>query len=717
MKRPVAASDVAFQVGAIFRPDRVEAAALSPDGEQVAFAVHEGRGLELHVWPLDGGADPVHQHLDPRPEARLSFFAWTSAKRLVVVPNAPLVLAIDADDRHVTVLADEKSLAAAAGRRRPEGRPTLRVLARSADGARMTLEAAWSLAGDVRLDVVELDLGRGKVSLVLSKEIDAPGSAMLADRQGRPRLLFERGQRVRQYLYRGTNEAAGAWEPLDTVVGDGRTPRFETTPESFFGERSVPLGFGTDPGVLYVASNVGRDTFGIYALDLTSGRRGTLAITDSGADLISPEAELPEGALVFDRHRQELVGVRCAGITPGTHWLDDELAGVQAMLEAKFPDRFITLLEWDDTRRVFLALIQSGQDPGRYFVFHTEDGRCVEYLRQGALDAAESNPVEAVAFAEADGGRVTGSLTWPHGEKDAKPPLVVWLHDAPGQRASTFEREAQGWAAMGFAVLQLDYRGTSGFGRSHRDAVREGFDRVPIADVLAALQWISERRAFDRAQVAVVGEGFGGYLALRALELHPGMFHAAAAINAPLDLGRLYRSEMDGEAYRRRAEQRFMADAQTSHAFSGGENAGQGENASDNESRQPPLLQSAAPVAPLSSGSFVPVTPAERFARERDQFFFRPAAREHIAVDDDVKKLTAPVMLIHDPRNPLSPIQSVRRLRDELVHRGQIAEWVELTPAFSHGDPAARGELVREIGEFLHAHLGPTDANRAASEP
>jgi pimeloyl-ACP methyl ester carboxylesterase len=116
-------------------------------------------------------------------------------------------------------------------------------------------------------------------------------------------------------------------------------------------------------------------------------------------------------------------------------------------------------------------------------------------------------------------------------------PLVVLCHDGPWNRDQPgYNREAQALAWMGFTVLQVNYRGSSGFGLKHLNALRESYDTAAIDDILTAMDRLN-RDIFDRRLVAIMGKGYGGLLALRALQLHPARFRCAVTIDTPTDLG------------------------------------------------------------------------------------------------------------------------------------------------------------------------------------
>jgi dipeptidyl aminopeptidase/acylaminoacyl peptidase len=166
---------------------------------------------------------------------------------------------------------------------------------------------------------------------------------------------------------------------------------------------------------------------------------------------------------------------------------------------------------------------------------------------------------EPFAFVTPSGERLSGYITWPQSPTVAKPALLVWLHDGPWQRIEPgFQREAQALAAMGFAVAQIDYRGSAGHGRQWRESLRGRFDTAPLEDVQAAVAWLEERHTFDRKRVALVGEGYGGYLALRGLQRQPGAFRSAVSINAPVELGDLRRSLENERRIRRELEREVL---------------------------------------------------------------------------------------------------------------------------------------------------------------
>jgi poly(3-hydroxybutyrate) depolymerase len=682
------AASVAQQLNAIYQPLRVEQAALAPDGRHVAFVVREGRGLEVQIFDLERAGAKVRVPFEERSTARVSLFEWAAADLLVAMSDGPIVLATDPAGKAPRILLTAQTFASS-----PQmGRLVVRALGIPPDAAGgLMLEEARTFEGEMVLDLIRLDLRTGERRVVHTKDIDPPGGSLLIDRQGRPRVLFSRNELPQRFSYLPEGGKAGDWTPLDRMFKGETSFAFHVTPRNFTGRRAIPLGFDTDPNVLYFAANTDRDTFGLYALDLRTGKRGELAIEEADFDLAELNAPFTEPMLVFDRARHTLAGVRVDGLEARTRWLDADLARVQATLGEKFSRRHVRIVDWDAARARFLVLVAEDSDPGRYFVFHREGARCVEYFRRAALNPDEANRVETVAFDLAGGGRLTGYITRPHRPPVAKPALVVWFHDGPWQRVSSgFHADAQALAAMGFMVVEFNYRGSAGFGLRHREAITAGFDRVPVEDAVAGITRMAEKYAFDRRRVAVGGEGFGGYLALRALQLHPDTFRCGVAINAPLDLGQLQRSE------RAEAQRRRMIESEVQAGFQRRLNApagGEEQDASGGAASEQAMAQMVAPGEPVD------------FEREHARSFFGPSSAARVAVDAHPELLMRPVFFLHDPRNQKATIGPVKDLTEVLIRRKRSPQLKELSPPFARGVPAARAAVFRSVGEFLNTNL------------
>ncbi len=379
-----------------------------------------------------------------------------------------------------------------------------------------------------------------------------------------------------------------------------------------------------------------------HAVDTTSGN-----VTVFDGKWPSPPGE-PQ---VFDWFRLKVVGARQIAARPTTAWRDEELARVQQELEVKFPRRTVEILDWSETRARVLFRVGGGSDPGRVFVFQrTEDLVLEIFPRAPWLGVATLHETRYFEFPAPDGAPLSGYLTWPKKPRvDPLPLLVVFPVGFPGRAQPAFDPEAQVFADLGFAVLRLNHRGVAGVRPQDLTALRAAVDRVSVDDARAAIAWIATRRPdrpIDRKRVAVLGQGFGGYLAVRALQLYPAEFRCGIAVDAPLDL----------------------------HAW----------------------LRATAPgAATATRGGDVPVALLDHAA----------ADWKNLSAVEQAAALTNPVLLLVEPARFPAIDRAAGELREKLLGLGRTCDYVELDAGYAAALPAARASVYRKMEEFLAAQL------------
>ena len=354
---------------------------------------------------------------------------------------------------------------------------------------------------------------------------------------------------------------------------------------------------------------------------------------------------------IFDWYRLKVVGERKEAARPTIAWRDEELGRMQRDLEVKFPRRIVEILDWSETRSRVLFRVTGGLDPGRVFVFQRPENLPLEIFRRAPwLDATRLNDTRFFECEAPDGARLSGYLTWPKNPRLTPPPLlVIFPSGFPGRAQPAFDPEAQIFADMGFGVLRLNHRGVAGVRPQDLTPLRAAVDRVSVDDALLAVEWIAARmadRAFDRRRVATLGRGFGGYLAVRALQLQPAAFRCGIAIDAPMDL----------RAWLRPAE---------------------GASATSQ----------AAPDIPVVLINHENVEWAK------------------LSVLEQAETLTHPVFLLLEPARNAAVHGTTEALRARLQSLGRTPEHFELEPGFASAAPAARAAVYRRIEEFFNLRL------------
>eukprot|EP01036_Dinobryon_divergens_P032662 gene32662-42302_t len=676
-------------VKSLYRPWNGEFAALSPDGERLAYTSHERGELVIYLMAVnhpepkfkiavaDDRAVAFTQEKSP---ARLRYLAWASPTRLVFAPQpqrngvrttAP-IFAVNADGTAPTTLAEADDFATPLQGTPMTATSRIPIITRPSHihgprlGERTTLLVQALGAESVPTTLFAIDTSTGKKT-ELTEEIE--NGRYLYDPRGQVRALYSTPPRSTTRTFRAKiNGTWDRWVDMDRAWSDGVLPSFDTTTANYYGPRAYPLGADAHPSLLYYASNVGRDTFGLYAYDTATKQRTPLAVEDPRIDLAFFEPAAPGTPLVIDPVTGLLVGVRVRGVLSSTHWTDPELATLQRDFDARFPQRTVEIMQWDDARRRFLLRVTGGADPGRLHVFQRPENVFVELVRSAPwLRAQTLHRSTSFEFETPAGVRLSGYLTFPRQPRLNPPPLLLDFANGPLSRAYPgFDREAQVFAELGFVVARLNLRGGSGFGLAHRQALRNGGDRVPVEDALAAVEWIARHHAIDRKRVVTYGHDLGGHLALRALQLEPTLFRCGLAVDAPLSPAAWLQPDF--------------------------EDMGPGASVSPQEiSPRPP------PSAPVAR-------PIDFFREARRAFFFGETPLLTSVLETSTT-LTRPVMLIVNSRDNSVIATQNDTLRSRLTRAGRAPEYLQTTTPEGFYLAGERVKTFRRIEEFLNLNL------------
>lgn len=393
-------------------------------------------------------------------------------------------------------------------------------------------------SGNRLMSAYSLDATTGKLT-TLNDDFILNTNDPMFDRQGHIRVTLPNTTRSSlplHYTYLGL-KGQNRPKPLDETTG---LTGFQVAPENYFGERTIPVGFDENPSLLYYASNVGRDTYGLYSLDLLTKQRGSVTMENSSYDLISPPTNgfLDQRVLVFDRYQHKLVGVRYENALRTTAWIKPELQAMQADFEKMFPGRTVEITDWDEAGRHYIVTTEGPADPGAFFVYDRDTNKLLEFVRRAPwIDANHIHRTLPFSYLTADKNKISGLVTVPQKPLFNPIPMVVLCPDLPWQRVrSDFQTEVQALADMGFVVVQLNGRGAWGLGLKQRQSLTAGYDLVQVEDIVTTITNLEKIFKVNPKRVALMGRGHGGFIALRALQIYPDKFRCAIALDAPVDL-------------------------------------------------------------------------------------------------------------------------------------------------------------------------------------
>jgi dipeptidyl aminopeptidase/acylaminoacyl peptidase len=282
-------------------------------------------------------------------------------------------------------------------------------------------------------------------------------------------------------------------------------------------------------GKLYLLSNKNRDRLVLIELSISSGEE-RLVYEDPAVDISNIYTHPVSGKPLF------------AFTDPGypkAVLLDPSLKTSFAFLKDKVPARFS--IQGSDRRFHLLILTLSTDKGSEWYLYDLEHGR-MEKLgsspsQEHATDLADMSPIE---FASRDHIPLRGYLTLPKGVAPHRLPMVLWVHGGPwGRDVWGYNPNVQFYANRGYAVLQINYRGSTGYGRRFEEMAIGEFAGKMQDDLLDGVQWAIDKGIADAGKIAIAGGSYGGYATLVGLSFTPDTFACGIDIFGPTDLVKL----------------------------------------------------------------------------------------------------------------------------------------------------------------------------------
>jgi dipeptidyl aminopeptidase/acylaminoacyl peptidase len=294
------------------------------------------------------------------------------------------------------------------------------------------------------------------------------------------------------------------------------------------------MGLGRD-GRTIILSMTGKDGAGWYEVDSTAAVGPMIPTVDGQTTIHDPAT----GRLIG---HTELVGDESRYV-----FYDPADQRVWQAVAKAFPDDRISLVSWSNDRTKIIVRADSPTlGPAYVYVDLTARSAKIvgnEYLGVGPDDVS---PTRAVHYKAADGFELSGYLTLPHGRAAKDLPLVVFPHGGPAARDEPgFDWWAQGMASHGYAVLQVNFRGSSGFGWDYMQAGFGEWGRKMQTDLSDGVRYLAAQGTIDPRRVCIVGASYGGYAALAGAALDKGVYRCAVSFGGVSDLKRIIAYDKD----------------------------------------------------------------------------------------------------------------------------------------------------------------------------
>jgi dipeptidyl aminopeptidase/acylaminoacyl peptidase len=484
-------------------PERA-GARLSPDGRRISWLAPRDGVLNVWVRDVEGGEPwPV---TDDRHRGIRAYLWSRDSTRILYLQDA------GGDENNHLFSVD------ALGGRARDLTPFPGVKAGLIAAPRATprhILVSMNLRDRSLFDAYRLTLATGRLELVGANPGDILG--WQEDREGRVRAAV-------------SQTPTGDYRVL---VRDSEDDELRVVAEYANEDGGHPYAFTPDGGRLWVGSAKGSDLTRLVELDPSDGSERVID-GDDEADLSGPVISGLTGELLGAVYLRDRVVM---------HAFDERLAADWEALRALHPgDPHITGQDADET--TFVVAFNDDRDPGATYLYDRAT-RTAEFLYRSRpwLDPEVLAPMRPVTITSRDGLALHSYLTLPLEVEPRGLPAVLVVHGGPWSRdAWGYDAEAQLLANRGYAVLQVNYRGSTGFGKAFTHAAEKEFAGKMHDDLLDGVDWLVAEGIADPARIGIYGGSYGGYAALVGASFTPDVFACAVSVVGPSSLVTLIRS-------------------------------------------------------------------------------------------------------------------------------------------------------------------------------
>ena len=463
---------------------------LSPNGEYLAFEQPWENRMNVHVQKI--GSDKVVRITSAKARD-IAGFAWANNERIVFVQDKGgdenyKLYAVNIDG------SNEKTLT-------PFEKVRVGIIDDLEDNPdEMIIQMNKR---DPRIfDAYRININTGEMKMVAKN----PGniSGWITDWNGKIRIASTTDGVNTSILYRKDENSD-----------------FKTVLTTNFKESLSPLFFTFDNGdVVYAASNLGRDKSVIVKYDLAKAKE---------LEVIYQHPEVDVSTLLKSKKRKKITGVAFYTDKQHYHFFDDQRKQLQKELQAKLPGYEIVVTSMNKNEDKVLVRTYSDRSRGTYYFYdlNSKDFKKLVDVSPwiNENDMAEMKPI---TYQSRDGLTIHGYLTLPKGVEAKNLPVVINPHGGPWARDRWgFNPEVQFLANRGYAVLQMNFRGSTGYGRHFWEISFKQWGKTMQDDITDGVNWLIKQGIADPKRIAIYGGSYGGYATLAGVAFTPDLYACA----------------------------------------------------------------------------------------------------------------------------------------------------------------------------------------------
>lgn len=467
---------------------------ISPDGRHISFlAPYEDR-MNIFVQPTGGGAGA--RQLTHETARSVAGYMWVGNDRIIFMKDT-------GGDENYQLFAVNID---GSGLRGYTDFPGVRTgLIDDLEEVPDEVLIGMNRRNPEVFDAYRLNLQSGELRLVAENPGNIQG--WMTDRDGKLRAATAIVDGVNtQLLYRENEEE-----------------EFRVVLTTNFKESVDFLTFLPGGKEVLATTNLGRDKNELVRMD---------PATCEELELLYRHPRYDIGGIYYSKRHERLLSVSVTGQKgPIRHYFDEDFRKFREELAAFFPEKHVSLADCDKAEERFLVYVGDDRTRGAYYYY--ERGQEPQLIAELApwLPEVEMGRMFPVEYTAQDGLRIEAYLTLPKGltpENARNLPVVVNPHGGPWARdVWGFSSEGQFLADRGYAVFQMNFRSSTGYGRAFTEAGYKQWGGDVMRDINDGTRWLISRGIADPKRIAIYGGSFGGYAALAGVTFEPGLYACA----------------------------------------------------------------------------------------------------------------------------------------------------------------------------------------------
>lgn len=486
-----------YSVEDFFRKPEKSAYQISPAGTHLSFKAPHERRQNIFVRPLDD--ENAVTQLTFETVRDISGYMWKGDKRIIFIKDSGgdenfSLFAVDVDGKNLLELT-------------PYEKVRIQILDSLHDDPNHLI-IGMNKNNPQLFEPYRIHIHTGEITQLAKNENPMEAiSSWMTDHQGRLRIAAR--------VVDGTNSVL--------MYRANEQDEFKDILTTNFKESVSPLFFDFDnEHLLYVSSNLNRDKNVIIKFDLNTGKEV--------GDILFAHDEVDVSSMSYSRKRKVPTTINYYTHKRQIHFLDTQREQLQKSLEDKLPGYEVSISSASRDEEKYIIRTYSDRSLGAYYFYNSQSKELKKIVEVSPwIDEKDMATMQAVTYTARDGVLINGYLTLPQNHKTGDAiPFIINPHGGPWARDHWgYNPEIQLLAAQGYGVFQMNFRGSTGYGRHFWELSFKQWGAAMQDDITDGVQWLIDQGMADAKRIAIYGASYGGYATLAGITFTPDLYTCA----------------------------------------------------------------------------------------------------------------------------------------------------------------------------------------------